>query len=256
MRASFLLVCLSILLVGIFFVRLSYAKIDPKTCIGMWLFDDGKGDTAQDSSGNKNHGTIKGAPKCVNGKFDKALQFDGIDDYIELPEIREQTDQPLSFVAWINWEGNKAVTRGIWGYTNTGTVNCHFEIQSGGMRIRLGNINKTGMTFPPVNEWVLVCYTYDGNTAKYYLKGTEVDNFTGKTGTILGGRDTLGHMIGTSDSGRFFDGIIDEAALFNVALTESDIKDIMNQGIGKATGLVSVNPKDRLATYWGEIKIK
>jgi len=40
------------------FVGLSSAKIDQKSIVGVWLFDEGKGDTASDSSGNRHDGEI------------------------------------------------------------------------------------------------------------------------------------------------------------------------------------------------------
>ena len=64
-------------------------------------------------------------------------------------------------------------------------------------------------------------------------------------------------MIGgdTGDQG-FADGTIDDVAVFNVALADTDVKDIMSKGLGKATGLTPVSPKGRLTTVWGEIKAK
>ncbi|MGQ9608825.1 MAG: hypothetical protein ACUVWN_05975 [bacterium] len=43
------LVFLIILSANIFLINSSYAKIDPKTFIGIWLFDDGKGNITQDT---------------------------------------------------------------------------------------------------------------------------------------------------------------------------------------------------------------
>ena len=47
------------------------AKIDPANIMGMWLFNEGKGGTATDSSKQGNDGEIHGA-KWVDGKFGKA----------------------------------------------------------------------------------------------------------------------------------------------------------------------------------------
>ena len=71
------LVCLSIMVIGLMFAGISYAAIDLKTCVGLWFLDEGQGDVAKDSSGNGNDGTLEGNPKWVNGKFGKALSFDG-----------------------------------------------------------------------------------------------------------------------------------------------------------------------------------
>ncbi len=40
-------------------------------------FDEGRGNTVKDLSPEKNDGTIQGNPKWVDGKFGKALYFDG-----------------------------------------------------------------------------------------------------------------------------------------------------------------------------------
>ena len=54
---------------GLIVTGVSNAKIDPKTCVGAWLFDEGKGDVAKDSSANGNNGTIVKSPKSVQGQF-------------------------------------------------------------------------------------------------------------------------------------------------------------------------------------------
>ena len=50
--------------------------------IGYWKLDDG---TATDSSGNNNHGTLIGGPTPTTGQIGGALNFDGVDDYINVP---------------------------------------------------------------------------------------------------------------------------------------------------------------------------
>jgi len=61
----------ALIAIGLIFINISYAKIDPETCDGMWLFDDGKGDIATDFSGKGNDGTLKGEPKWVEGRLGK-----------------------------------------------------------------------------------------------------------------------------------------------------------------------------------------
>ena len=55
-----MLVLACIALTGLFALQ-SSAKIDPATIAGMWLFDEGSGDTAKDSSQNGNDGAITAA---------------------------------------------------------------------------------------------------------------------------------------------------------------------------------------------------
>ena len=50
---------------------------------------------------------------------------------------------------------------------------------------------------------------------------------------------------------RYTKGIIDDVALFNVALTEKDLKEIMNKGLQTA---LSVSNNQKLALTWSTIK--
>ncbi len=76
-----ILVCLSFS----FMVIQTEAAIDPETLVGVWLFDEGKGDVAVDASGNELDGILKGNPKWVDGKFGEALELDGVGAYVEIP---------------------------------------------------------------------------------------------------------------------------------------------------------------------------
>ena len=92
-------VCVSIIVISLMLIGQSFTKIDPETCVGMWLFDDGKGDTAKDSSPNGNDGTLTNGPIWVEGKFGKALSFDGADDYVIAPD--STILNPYTFSAWV-----------------------------------------------------------------------------------------------------------------------------------------------------------
>ena len=50
---------------------------------------------------------------------------------------------------------------------------------------------------------------------------------------------------------RYTTGIIDDVALFNIALSEEEMEAIMNEGVQTAA---AVEPVDKLTTTWGRIK--
>jgi len=110
-----------------------------------------------------------------------------------------------------------------------------------------------GAPKPPQNEWCHVAGTFDGEQLKIYCNATLSNSvaFSGKIGTpatyefAIGG---LGHGPGTYN----ITGIIDEVAVFNVALTENDIENIMKKGL-EAIG-TAVSPKEKLTTTWASIK--
>ena len=59
-----------------FFVSSGKSHARLEGLVGAWLFDEGKGNIAEDASGNGHDGEIRKA-KWVEGKFGKALKFDG-----------------------------------------------------------------------------------------------------------------------------------------------------------------------------------
>ena len=67
---------------GLLFVVSSEAKIAPEHIAGMWLFDEGEDDITEDSSGNGNNGNLINGPQWTDGKFGKALEFDGAATYV------------------------------------------------------------------------------------------------------------------------------------------------------------------------------
>ena len=62
----------------------SHAALNADNIMGMWLFNEGQGDKANDSSGNGNDGKVIGGAKWVDGQFGKALEFNGTDAWIEV----------------------------------------------------------------------------------------------------------------------------------------------------------------------------
>ena len=62
-------------------VRLVKEFILDDSCVGLWHFDEGGGNTARDSSWNGNDGTVNGAGWC-DGVYGRGMEFDGVDDHV------------------------------------------------------------------------------------------------------------------------------------------------------------------------------
>ena len=79
---------------------------DP-TLVGWWKLDEGTGTTARDISGYGNDGTFGGDPQWVAGRFGKALEFDGSDDFLDCGND-PRLDLTLWTIAfWLNAAQNK-----------------------------------------------------------------------------------------------------------------------------------------------------
>ncbi|MBC8227963.1 hypothetical protein H8E77_00235 [bacterium] len=58
-------ICVTLIVMGLLLIASSYAEIDSKSIVGAWLFDEGNGDIAKDSSGNGIDGEIVGGAKWL-----------------------------------------------------------------------------------------------------------------------------------------------------------------------------------------------
>ena len=262
-------VVISFIVISLMFVGLSYAKIDPETCTGMWLFDDGKGDRAKDSSGNGNDGTLMNDPKWGSGKFDEAVELDGKDDYVEVPGTFSLTSVSFSITAWINIMAEKndmGVVNLCLGFTkevdqgvkhenrgdqNAGT-NTHLHCNIRGMKPLFGFYGNdlSGVTTLSAGKWHFISWVYDEpkNVRQIYVNGV-VDSQDKPPSAYQADHPLwIGRYY---DLARVFSGLIDEVAIFNVVLTEDDIKTIMTKGL---EGISAVSSAGKLATTWAEIK--
>ena len=84
----------------------------------------------------------------------------------------------------------------------------------------------SGTTANPVNTWTHVALTYDGATLRLYINGTQVAS-RAATGAIQTTNSPL-WIGGNSPYGEYFQGLIDEARVYNRALTQAEIQADMN----------------------------
>jgi len=205
--------------------------------VGSWHFDEGSGTTAYDSSGNDNDGSLTNmdpATAWVDGKFDKALEFDGIDDYVDCgndPSL--DLPGPLSIEAWIKWTIDPSDTSDPWptivnrnddyGYRLAHTQNADY-FEFGVIEGSEGRVQS--LTSPTQGVWYHLVGTYDLSKLRIYVNG-EFENDADRTGTISSNNAHV--IIGDRSSlDRSFTGVIDEVRIYNRALTAEEISDLYN----------------------------
>jgi len=248
--ARLTIVWVSLIVIYLLLAEQTSAKIDHKTIVGVWLFNEGSGNVAKDSSGNGNDGELKNNPKWVEGKFGRALSFDGTDDYVEVPDSDTLDVTAITLNAWVKGEANQLVNGNAIVF-KTGS----YVLQYWGGVINPGVFVSgqwCGSGWLPSatiwdNDWRHIALTYDGSIQKFYVDGV----FKGDNTACAGKIDitTTNLEIGTGNVG-FYTGLIDEVAIFNVVLSSDEINDIMN---GLKT-ILAVPPKGKLTTIWGGIK--
>ena len=221
--------------------------------ISFWTFDesDVEGETVRDIvSGND--GTIMGDPKIVEGKVGEALEFDGEDDYVEIPHSEDldfQTDE-ATVEAWIYPNVIEADKHTIYRKADVtdkfilrlNGSNAEFYIQTdvGSNNVLAGNIE--------ANKWQHVLGRYDGSDMELFVDGISVGSVS-HSGNIVS--DVADAYIGSRPSDRRYSGRIDELLVYNRALSEAEILQNMN-----AQGFAVMTSIHKLAVTWGEIKAK
>ena len=149
MRVRFLLIGLAVVFAAGILAASSYAEIDPKTAIGVWFFDEGSGDKAKDSSGNGNEGKLLRNINWVDGKFGKALEFDGnTGTYVNCGKGASlNSPSTLTIVAWVKpmasskFDYTAILGRGLsasWGiYTTKAPNNLYIRLFTKGGQTQL-----------------------------------------------------------------------------------------------------------------------
>jgi hypothetical protein len=92
-------------------VALGLAASSPGFCaitdglVGVWLFDEGSGEEAVDSSGNGYNGELVGNATWEDGKFGSAISCDGTEAYVMVPDDPAfEFDGDFTLACWIQNE--------------------------------------------------------------------------------------------------------------------------------------------------------
>ena len=206
---------------------------DP-SLVGWWRFEEGSGTTAYDSSGNGLNGELVGGVTWTEGRIGGGIEIDGTSGYVSVPDFELTTDT-ITFVAWLNgWKG------GDWAPLLSSRVVGQCEMNFGDndtLHYTWNNDSSatwgwTGGPVIPQDAWTMLAVTIDPDKAVAYVY-TDDAGLTQSTNAIAHIEETVGALqIGYSYDPRYVRGIMDEAAIFNRALTESEILGLV-MGVGK-----------------------
>ena len=243
-----------------FAASFAYGANEPEDSLILYFsFDELDGENTIDHSQYENHGELVGGPKLVDGKFGKALEFNGENDWVTVPHHETLTvDEDVTVMAWINterytggpngdqqWQGILAKgnnPRSYSFYTERNSQCLHFSVGGGSVCDKV----------VPLGEWAHVVAQVDGNVHRYWVNGEPAGESGGKN-PPPGAADTADVLIGTTNEGinRVFEGLIDEVRIWNRALTEEEVIEQMEKGHFE---LFPVDPRQKLATSWGQLK--
>jgi hypothetical protein len=234
--------------------------------LAWWKFNECRGSSLGDSSGNGFTGTIlpgssgqtevgdcevSGNTLWYNGrqgKFRASLNFDGQDDYVDLNNASASSllkvNLPLSIAVWVKansfssfpaifaldrWD-NSAYCGVILHLNTEGKPQIEYGDCSGGGS-DLYRRTKTSSEAITTGQWYHLVGVIRGPTdMSIYINGREVSgSYSGSGGALSYSSNSS--KIGTSSPGiKHFAGQIDDLRLYNYDLTTEMVRKIMNEG--------------------------
>ena len=224
-------------------------------------FDEGKGGTAKDASKHKNDGTLHKA-EWVKGKHGGAIELSGeAGGWVEVPDdpSLDITDE-ITLMCWVypkqftaewfriivkTWAGDTAPWM-VYGFYEQGGSNgkTGFIISvNKGQEKRCGNGPSPQLR---KDAWTHLAATYDGSVMKLYYDG-EVKVETAASGKI--DKNDVPVSIGRNSEGNreHYIGLIDDVAIWDVALSDDEVQQAMDQ-------VFAVAAVDKLPVRWADLK--
>ncbi len=213
-----------------FTVRPIIPKSDP-TLVGWYKLEDEKSGEAVDYSGWDYYGTLWGGPQWVEGYYGDALDLDGVDDYVDFgnPAAWPSGTAARSLCGWGKTDSVATGWRWIAAWGSPATSQAMF-IGINGTALYGGGYGDDVYLdgFWDIGVWHHICLTYDGAMARLYADGIEVAS-AAKTWDLVPSRAHIGRQVNSAVE--FWDGMVDDVRVYNVALTPEEIKEAMRGDI-------------------------
>ena len=215
----------------------------PYGMVSYWTFDEGSGSTAADSVGTNNGQLING-PIWTTGKVGNALQFDGVNDYVAIPDSDNWHfgTGDMAIEGWLKTSSNGEI---IYQGNSEGTWNTVSVI------LNVGSWNSGKLQFVPDysnypyyhiitssnnindNTWHYFVITRTNNVFKMYIDAIQTGGDLNLPSYSMVNSDQqlyMGAMPGPSTYWPL-NGVLDEVAIYNRALTANEIQQQYNNGL-------------------------
>ncbi len=226
-------------------------SVDTNGLVGFWKMNEpswSMNTQVYDDSGNGNHGVAyNGATTTDEGIFSRAGDFDGVNDYVRLPNTRalDPKTGDYTWSGWLKFGGYTGAYRAIYvADASGGALGVGFKLNSTTNYILFevngstgGRQNKSTSTTNYLNTWHM--WTFVLTSADYKLKvyvdGDLIDTHQYSN---WGSIDSTSYLYFGSHFGSvwFYDGLIDNVAIYNRALEPGEIGDAYNKRIPHCVG--------------------
>lgn len=231
------------------FVRVTDVSAVPQSALApagliSWWRAEGN---ALDTFGT-NHGVLTNGAAFAAGQVGQTFALDGADDYVQVPDSQTLRPASVTIEAWVKFfatNGIRIVLVKPLG-NNTTFDSYGLALQDGAVLAAIcdnGGFGPflTGPANTVPGQWYHLAYTFDDSSKQQvlYVNGVPVASGTAnKTISYDTHPLLLGADVENGTLSFFHNGLIDEASLYNRALTSDEVATIYNAGaMGKQLGV-------------------
>ena len=261
MRLVMYVLAVALLMVGS--ALTTHAAVKDDGLILYFSFDSEKGGKIEDETGGKNDGELVDGAKIVTDEVvhgKGAILFEAAGDSVTVNSFKELEDyQDNSFLFWLNftkansggWDqiiAKKAPesdrSPGIWT-CNRVPLHIHYRFEPGNQGTNCAGPDGEDDTFE-IGEWYHIAGVKEDAKLAFYVNGKKIAE-PGVPKDHLQGAEKL--YIGKTgySAAKFY---LDDLYVYNRALDADEVADVMD---GK---LLPVEPENKLATTWGQVKTR
>jgi outer membrane protein OmpA-like peptidoglycan-associated protein len=196
----------------------------PLGLVSQW---SGEGNANDSVDGN--HGTLMNGATFAPGKVGQAFSFDGVNDYVSIPDSPSLRPTNLTIEGWFQFSAVGGIRVLVAKTAGTGTNESYVIWHSdGNLQAAIGDaggISQLAVPFSPqIGRWYHIAYTFDDptNTHALYIDGTGTSGYTDKTIGYDSHPVTLGAEYENQSLTFWFAGRIDEIKIYNRALSATE----------------------------------
>ena len=196
----------------------------PVELVAYWKLDEENGEIAYDSAGD-NVGLLFGNPvwRPNEGKRNGSLEFDGSDDYINIPFLLNPADGEFTVCAWIKGGATGQVIVSQSDGTGFGSTWLGLDAKSGKLLSNLCFFELASETIISDDQWHHVGLVWNGSRRSLYLDGQKDASDESDLVALSASGDL---HIGTGkamEPGTYFSGLIDDVRIYNIALSADEV---------------------------------
>jgi arabinan endo-1,5-alpha-L-arabinosidase len=208
-----------------------------RSAVGLWSFDDAGGETATDSSGSENNGTLVNGPTWTSGALKGALSFNGTNGYVDIGTNVIDLSGSFTVAAWVRLDRTSADHTAV--SQDGGEVSGFYlerRADTGKFAFTMTNSDSTAAasvaasskTSAVVGRWYRLVGVRDARARqlRLYVNGVLEGEAPVNTPWWASGHTVIGRALRGGKQADFWPGAIDDVRLYDRALSRAEIKSL------------------------------